>query len=83
MKTQLELIMELSEIAAELGWAICLPQEDDIVPGLIVGTPDFVNQTAPLIYGDKYDLLVHDGLSDGLVEMPSSPDPSRKGRIVH
>lgn len=41
-----QLFKELIEIVGELGWSVCIPQgpEDEEVPGLIIGTDEYVEK---------------------------------------
>jgi hypothetical protein len=41
-----QLMKELIDIASELGWQIAIPEteEDDTVPGLIIGEPEYVEE---------------------------------------
>lgn len=41
-----QLFKELIEIVGELGWQVAIPNgpEDDEVPGLIIGTEEYVNR---------------------------------------
>lgn len=78
-KSDMELIMEMAEIAAQLGWQIAVPVgfEDadgtERVPGIVVGTSEFIFE----VMGDDqdgsaYDLFTFDDEGTPL-------DPVKKG----
>ena len=78
---KIELIQDLAAIADQLGWVIALPTEEDAVPGLIIGTEEFVNEVVKLYYGDAYEIFTKDPTTDGLVEIP--PQNNGKKATVH
>lgn len=78
---KIELIQDLAGIAEELGWVIALPTEEDIVPGLVMGTEPFVNEVVSLYYGDNYEIFTKDPTTDGLVEVP--PQSNGKKATIH
>lgn len=50
MARQMELITELAGICEELGWIVAVPASsdpnDEMVPGLVIGTKQFVSEIA-------------------------------------
>lgn len=77
---QFELIQKLTDIVAELGWVIALPEGDGIVDGLIVGTPQFAEEVGKLCYGDNFDIYQKNG-DDNIVELPSGI--KKAGDTIH
>lgn len=59
-KKQKELIEDLAEIVNELGWVIGLPSGEGMVPGLVVGTEEFVRDVVEVYYGANYDIFTED-----------------------
>ncbi len=79
-KRQYELIQELTKIVNELDWVIGLP-EGDIVPGLIIGTEEFVTQVVEA-YGIEYTKFTEDPTGENsLVETPI--DVNKKPKTYH
>lgn len=72
-KNQFELIQQLADICAELGWEIAIPTQDEIIPGLIVGNPQFIDDVAPVITemsgADTYEVFSDNPHSEGLIEI--------------
>lgn len=78
-KTDTDLIMQMAEIAAELGWKIAVPLgfEDSEgvkrVPGIVVGTTEFIFEVMGDDHdGNAYDLFTFDEEGEPL-------DPIKKG----
>lgn len=70
VKKQRDLINKLADIVNELGWVIGLPVGADTVPGLIVGTEEFVKDVVGTYYGPNYDVFTEDPTGEqSLVEM--------------
>jgi hypothetical protein len=59
-KKQKALIEDLAEIVTELGWVIGLPSGEGMVPGLVVGTEEFVRDVVETYYGPNYDVFTED-----------------------
>jgi len=58
---QRDLIQQLADIAAELGWLIAIPPgEDKLVQGLVLGTQDFVVDVLDENIED-YDIMMIEG----------------------
>lgn len=70
---QVEIIMAMSELVAELGWIIALPTEVDTVPGLIIGTEEFAKDVVSAYYGDKAEFFSQNNEGD-LGELPEAPE---------
>lgn len=72
-KNQFELIQQLSDICAELGWEIAIPTQDEVIPGLVVGNPEFIDDIAPLIAeqlgSETYEVFSDNPNADGLMEV--------------
>lgn len=81
IKRKTELIQELAEICRKLDWVIALPTEQDTVPGLIVGTEEFVAEVVQVYYGPDYEIFTQDPMTDELQEVPQPP--IKKGTTVH
>lgn len=83
-KRQYELIQQLSEIVAELEWVIGLPTSE-VVPGLIIGTEEFVAEVIQVYYGlnqAEYASFGEDPTGENdLVELPI--DPNKKPKTYH
>lgn len=83
-KRQYELIEKLTEIVNELGWVIGIPTAD-VVPGLIIGTEDFVREIIQDHYGldeNEYVSLTEDPTGESsMVEIPI--DPTKKPKTYH
>ena len=56
-RRQHELITQLSELVAELGWVIGMPNGEGPVEGLIIGEQSFVEDVVTEYYGPGYGLL--------------------------
>lgn len=83
-KRQHELIQALTEIANELEWVIALPTSE-MVPGLIIGTEEFVTEVVKVYYGkdpEEYETFGEDptGESD-LIALPT--DQTKKLKTYH
>ena len=60
-RKQRDLIDQLADIAAKLGWLIAIPQVDDqLVSGLVLGTQDFVVNVLDENI-EEYDILMFEG----------------------
>lgn len=55
IKKQIELIEKLAEICEELSWVIAIP-DGQKVPGLIIGTENFVTDVVEIYYGNNYEV---------------------------
>lgn len=76
------LISKLSEIVNELGWVIGMPAGEDMVPGLIIGTEQFVVDVVETYYGPNYSTFEEDPTGENqLVE--KQKDPKKKGPVFH
>lgn len=75
-RKQYELIQQLSEIVAELGWVIGMPNGDDMVEGLIIGEQEFVEAVVTEYYGPGYGLL-EEGPEGEMVES----EPKKKTTV--
>lgn len=81
-KKQTELIQKLAEIVNELEWVIGLPTGDDMVPGLIIGTEEFVRNVVETYYGPNYSTFVEDPTGENnLIENPN--DLKKKNTTYH
>ena len=76
-KSQMQFINELSELCAELGWVVSLPDNEKMISGLIIGTKPFVEEVSEQYYGPAYT-IIETGASGDLVEGP----PTKK-IIIH
>ena len=75
-----ELIQELADVCAELGWVFILPTgvEHEYVPGLVLGQAEFVINVGDLYYGkDGYEIISYDGEIEP--ETPALMSNKRKG----
>ena len=68
-----ELIQELSDIVAELGWNIAIQDDEELVDGLIIGTEEYIlnvlnNPTYGMVdlggVGDVFEILEFDENSE-------------------
>lgn len=59
-RSQLEIITELAELCKELGWVIALPEQEEMVPGLIIGNQDFVEEVTETLYGPGFSIFSSD-----------------------
>lgn len=74
------LISKLSEIVNELGWVIGLPAGEEMVPGLIIGTEQFVVDVVETYYGPNFTTFEEDPSGEAqLVEKT----PKKKGTTFH
>lgn len=81
---QKKLIEELSLIVNELGWVIGLPAGVDVVPGLIVGTEEFVKDVVGTYYGPNYDVFKEDPTGENnLIEEPRNESEEKKKTTYH
>lgn len=71
-KKQMELIMELSSICEELGWVVAIPSQEEKVPGLIIGTEEFVQEVVEIYYGDDVEIYKKEMNSEGMEEVVST-----------
>jgi hypothetical protein len=92
MKTQqeqMELIQALAEICKELGWIVGVPTTPDsttAVPGLIIGTEEFVYQVVANYYGPDVNDHVEaytTAEADATIEETVLPDPNKKKTTLH
>lgn len=84
-KRQHELIEELSRICNELDWVIGLPNEDEEVPGLIIGTEQFVTVVIESYYGienSEYISFSEDPTGETSL-MESEVDFTKKPKTYH
>ncbi len=77
-KTDMEIIMEISELAQMVGWHIAVPldnQDPDNgkVPGLVMGNEEFI---AEMMQNYQYELYSMEENETGTLE-----DPERKGTL--
>lgn len=83
-KKQKELIEKLSEIVAELEWVIGLPVGSDSVPGLIIGTEEFVRDVVETYYGPNYDVFTEDPTgTNTLTEVNEDETKTKKKPTFH
>lgn len=82
-KRQQELIEQLSNICAELGWVVALPENVDMVPGLIIGDEVFVNEVVQAYYGDAFEVFTRDQMEDNMKEVPKLPHGKKVGPTFH
>lgn len=82
-KTQTELIEQLAVICEELEWNIALPTTDEIVPGLIIGTPVFIRDVVSVVYGDNYDVFTKSEFEDGMTEVIPVLEGKKNGPSYH
>lgn len=81
---QKKLIEELSMIVNELGWVIGLPSGVDMVPGLIIGTEEFVQDVVGTYYGPNYDVFKEDPTGENLlVEEERNAELEKKKTTYH
>lgn len=76
-RTQLDIITELAELCKELGWVIALPEQDEAVPGLIVGDQAFVEEVTEAYYGPGFSIFSSD--EEGNI----TEGPPNKKSIIH
>lgn len=67
-RKQQELIQKLAELVNELGWVIGLPDNEEMVSGLIVGTEDFVREVVESYYGPSYSVFKEDPTGNESIE---------------
>jgi hypothetical protein len=54
---KVRLVQEIARICDELGWIIGIPTGEGAVHGLIIGTEDFIRQTAVINEDERYDVF--------------------------
>lgn len=75
-KNEKELLMELSEIIEQLGWVMGVPDGEDTVQGIIVGTREYVEEVVEAYYGPNFAVYEKDEQGE-IVETP----PSKKNTL--
>ena len=70
----MELIQELSELVAQLGWVIGMPDGDEQVPGLIIGKQDFVEEVVTAYYGPGFEVYTKDEQGEIVTTEPKKKD---------
>jgi hypothetical protein len=55
-----EVISELAALVDELGWVIGLPDDDEQVQGLIIGTREYVEDVVEVYYGPGFAVFEKD-----------------------
>lgn len=73
----IETVMKIAELAAELGWVIALPDMESTTDGLIMGTVDWIKENGPNIYGPAFVVLEEDPLTGNLSENPIGDDGNK------
>lgn len=73
---QADVVMQIAELAAELGWSIALPDADLAVGGLIMGDKEWLAENARELYGPSYVVFEQDAMGE-IQEHPSDDDGNK------
>jgi len=68
---EVEVVMQIAELAAELGWVIALPDMDNTTDGLIMGTQEWIRCNGPNIYGPEFVIFEQDPMTGTLTDSPA------------
>lgn len=82
-KDQLDLIARLAEICQQLDWVIGLPDDEETLPGLIIGQEAFVSDVIRLYYGKSYEIYTQPLEDSSLKEIEPSDLSKKKDRRYH
>lgn len=65
---EVDIVMQIAELAAELGWVIALPDMDNTTDGLIMGTTGWIKENGPNIYGPEFVIFEQDPMTGELTD---------------
>lgn len=82
-RKQIELIEQLASICEELGWVIALPNQEEKVPGLIMGNEEFVAEVIQAYYGEDVEVFKKSQGAEGMEPMDDFGGPGKKKQTVH
>lgn len=77
---EMELIQSLADICEELGWIIAIPSQDELVPGLIIGSEEFVADVIQTVYGDDVEIYKKTPGAEGMEQDDNFGKPDDKNK---
>lgn len=69
-RSQIDIITELMELCKEIGWVVGLPEQDEMVPGLVIGDQKFVEDVTEAYNGPAFSIFTSDGEGNVIEEEP-------------
>lgn len=68
---QADVVMQIAELAAELGWSIALPDAESAVSGMIMGTNEWIKENGTQIYGPEFVIFEQDPMTGEMTDSPA------------